>query len=147
MEKLESDYNIFDWWKKVFINNYANFSGRARRLEFWYFHLFNFILGCCVSAVTIPITVRISPGSSEIVSVFLAVFYLSLVIPSLAVIVRRLHDLNKSGANFFFYFIPLVGPIMMLVWMFTDGNRFTNNYGADSNNLYEEPEFDFEKTT
>ena len=44
MEKLESDYNMVDWWKKVVLKNYANFNGRARRAEYWYFALANFIV-------------------------------------------------------------------------------------------------------
>ena len=42
MEKLESDYNMIDWWKKAVLKNYANFNGRARRAEYWHFVLGNF---------------------------------------------------------------------------------------------------------
>jgi uncharacterized membrane protein YhaH (DUF805 family) len=69
---------------------------------------------------------------------------LGTIIPSLAVTVRRLHDLNKSGWYYFIGFIPLIGGIILLVWFFTDGNRFTNNYGNDPKNP-NDVEFDFEK--
>jgi uncharacterized membrane protein YhaH (DUF805 family) len=69
---------------------------------------------------------------------------LGSIIPGLAVTVRRLHDLNKSGWNYFIILIPLIGSIILLVWLFTDGDRFTNNYGEDSKNPTP-PEFDFEE--
>ncbi|RXK61888.1 DUF805 domain-containing protein [Lacibacter luteus] len=134
MEKHESNYNLFDWWKKVVFKNYANFNGRARRAEYWNFVLVNFI-------VYIPLYILFIGGmlnESEIVGSLgmgvLGIFALGMLIPSLAVLVRRLHDLNKSGWYFLMYFIPLVGPILMLVWLFTDGNRFVNNYGEDPKN-------------
>ncbi|MFY7840666.1 MAG: DUF805 domain-containing protein [Lacibacter sp.] len=134
MEKHESNYNLFDWWKKVVFKNYANFSGRARRAEYWNFVLVNFI-------IYIPLYILFIGGilnESEIVGSLglgvLGLFALGMVIPSLAVLVRRLHDLNKSGWYFLMYFIPLVGPILMLVWLFTDGDRFVNNYGEDPKN-------------
>ena len=72
----------------------------------------------------------------------LSLFALAMIIPSLAVLVRRLHDIGKSGWYFLMYLIPLVGPILMLVWLFTDGNRFVNNYGDDPKNPGE-PELEF----
>jgi uncharacterized membrane protein YhaH (DUF805 family) len=146
MDKLEADYNIIDWWKKVFFKNYANFSGRARRLEFWYFHLANVIIMICLAMVSGLGDETMGAGFSSVFEVVLIVFYLALIIPGLAVLVRRLHDLNKSGWNFLFYFIPIVGSIILLVWLFTDGDRFANIYGLDSKDTYEEPEFDFEQT-
>ncbi len=134
MEKHESNYNLFDWWKKVVFQNYANFSGRARRAEYWNFVLVNFI-------IYIPLYILFIGGilnESESVGFLgigvLGLFALAMLIPSLAVLVRRLHDLNKSGWYFLIYFIPIVGPILMLVWLFTDGNRFVNNYGEDPKN-------------
>lgn len=70
---------------------------------------------------------------------------LGTIVPSLAVAVRRLHDTNKSGWYYLIGLIPLVGPILLLVWFFTDGNRFTNNYGEDPKNP-SGPSFDFEQT-
>jgi uncharacterized membrane protein YhaH (DUF805 family) len=146
MDKLETDYNIIDWWKKAFLKNYANFSGRARRLEFWYFHLVNIIIMVCFGLITGVGEETLGEDVSIVFGAVLIIFYLSLIIPGLAVLARRLHDLNKSGWNFLFYFIPIAGPIILLVWLFTDGDRFTNNYGLDSKNPYEEePQFDFEQ--
>jgi uncharacterized membrane protein YhaH (DUF805 family) len=146
MNKLEADYNIIDWWKKVFLKNYANFNGRARRLEFWYFHLANVIVVICLAMLSGLGEETLGEDFTSVFEGILIIFYLSLIIPGLAVLVRRLHDLNKSGWNFLFYFIPIAGPIILLVWLFSDGDRFTNNYGLDSKDPYEEPEFDFEQT-
>ena len=70
-------------------------------------------------------------------------FYLSLIIPTLAVTVRRLHDTNKSGWYYFISLIPLIGGIILLVWLLSDGDRYANNYGDDPKNPGT-PSFDFE---
>lgn len=69
---------------------------------------------------------------------------LATLVPSLAVAVRRLHDINKSGWYYFIALIPLVGTILFLVWFFTDGDRFANKYGEDPKNPAG-PAFDFEQ--
>ncbi len=144
MEKHESSYNMVDWWKKVVLKNYANFTGRARRAEYWYFILGNFIL-------IIPFYVVGMLGSftesGVLTTLGLGVyglFILATIVPTLAVSVRRLHDINKSGWFYFIGLIPLIGSIIVLVWFFTDGDRFTNNYGTDPKNE-DEVEFDFER--
>ena len=145
MEKLESNYNMIDWWKKVIFKNYANFNGRARRAEYWYFALGNFLL-----MIPFYIIGMIGPSSQNSFLIILGFLVygcvlLFTIVPSLAVAVRRLHDINKSGWYYFIALIPVIGGIILLVWFFTDGNRFANNYGADPKNI-NEPEFDFEKT-
>ncbi|MEQ1797895.1 MAG: DUF805 domain-containing protein [Lacibacter sp.] len=134
MEKHESDYNMIDWWKKVLLKNYANFQGRARRSEYWYFVLFNII-------VIIPFYVigLIGAANDSIALTVLGfgvygIVALASLVPSLAVVVRRLHDTNRSGWYYFIGLIPLVGGILLLVWMFTEGDRFQNNYGDDPKN-------------
>jgi uncharacterized membrane protein YhaH (DUF805 family) len=146
MEKLESDYNMIDWWKKVVFKNYANFTGRARRAEYWYFVLGNFLL---IVPFYIIAIVGVSSDNSLLSTVGMIIYglvALGTIIPGLAAAVRRLHDLNKSGWYYFIGFIPIVGGIILLVWFFTDGNRFTNNYGTDPKNV-NDVEFDFEQPT
>ena len=144
MEKHESNYNMVDWWKKVVLKNYANFTGRARRAEYWYFALFNFLM-------MVPFYILAMVGMLNENTVFstlgMAVYgmmVLATLIPTLGVTVRRLHDINKSGWTYLFILIPLIGPILILVWLFTEGNRFINNYGSDPKNQ-DEVEFDFER--
>ncbi|MFT3935916.1 MAG: DUF805 domain-containing protein [Chitinophagaceae bacterium] len=144
MEKLESDYNMIDWWKKCIFKNYANFRGRARRSEFWYFALFNIILLVPLYMLIWFASVNQNLILSGIAGIMCFVFYLGLLIPYLAVAARRLHDQNKSGWNYLFVLIPFVGSIILLVFFCTDGDRFANNYGEDPKNNGV-LEFDFDK--
>ena len=144
MEKHESSYNLFDWWKKAVFQNYANFNGRARRSEYWYFILVNIILIVPLYIVSIIGVANDSTGLTVLGFSLCGLFVIGLIIPWLAVVVRRLHDLNKSGWNYFIRLIPIVGPIILLVWLCTDGDSFTNNYGDDPKNPGT-PEFDFEQ--
>ncbi len=125
--KNESEFSMIDWWKKVFLENYANFEGRARRSEYWYFVLFNFIIS--VSAWIISIILIFFGGF--LLWFFIPIFSLALIIPNLAVQVRRLHDTGKSGWYLLMVFIPLVGPIILLVFYCTEGDRGPNEYGPD----------------
>ncbi|MBX3256475.1 MAG: DUF805 domain-containing protein [Chitinophagaceae bacterium] len=144
MNEIQQKNNLFGWWKKVVFENYANFKGRARRAEYWNFTLANVIL-------LIPFYVLGIIGAAYNSSVMAGLGFLGYgvgalgtILPSLAVCVRRLHDLNKSGWYYFICLIPLVGPIILLVWLFTDGNRFVNEYGEDPKNPAG-PVFDFEQ--
>ena len=94
---------------------YATFEGRATRSEYWWFTLF----GTLVQATQLTDMVN---------EVFLLVFALGLVIPTIAVGVRRLHDIDKSGWFLLVGFIPLIGWIFLVVWMTQKGkepNRFS----------------------
>ena len=140
----EQNYNMIDWWKKVYLKNYAYFSGRARRAEFWYFTLASFLIYIIFAVLTAITGVAID--GSPLLAIVFAIFYLSLIILTLAVTVRRLHDINKSGWYYFISLIPLVGSIILLVWLFTDGDRLVNNYGDDPKNPGI-PKFDFENVS
>ena len=132
MEKLEKNYNIFDWWKKVFFKNYFNFSGRARRMEYWSYALVNFI-------ITLPFYVLhfIDIAKSDFQNPFSPYYFIIMLIslatllPSLGVFVRRMHDTNRSGWWFLIAFVPLIGAIVILVFLFTEGTKGVNNYGND----------------
>ncbi len=135
MEKHESEYNMIDWWKKVVLKNYANFQGRARRAEYWNFVLANFVIYILGNILLFSLAGAVgSAFISGVIGLIVLCFALGMFIPSLAVLVRRLHDINKSGWYILFYFIPFVGFILLLVWMFTEGDRFQNNYGDDPKN-------------
>lgn len=124
--KNESEFSMIDWWKKVFIENYANFEGRARRSEYWYFVLFNFII--TLSAYIVSILLIFFGGF--ILWFFIPIFSLATLIPSLAVQVRRLHDVNKSGWWLLIALIPF-GAIVLLIFYCTEGDRGSNQYGSD----------------
>lgn len=125
--KNESEFSMIDWWKKAFLENYANFEGRARRSEYWYFVLFNFII--TISAYIVSIILIFFGGF--LLWFFIPIFSLALIIPNLAVQVRRLHDTGKSGWSILFALIPLAGPIILLVFYCTEGDRGPNEYGPD----------------
>lgn len=99
---------------KSCFSNYVTFSGRASRSEFWWFQLFQ-LMAVSILALT-------GPG------IFLA---LATLLPAWAVGVRRLHDIDKSGWNILWYFIPVVGVILVLVWNTRRGTEGTNDYGDD----------------
>jgi uncharacterized membrane protein YhaH (DUF805 family) len=140
--KQTGNLNMFGWWKKVVFENYANFSGRARRSEYWYFTLANFIFYVAIY-IFIAAVVKLSEPS-VILGLINMLVALALFIPSLAVSVRRLHDIGKSGWHFLISLIPIIGSILILVWFFTEGNRGTNEYGEDPKNP-DGPVFEFEQ--
>ncbi len=118
----------FDIWKSVVTTKYAQFDGRARRAEFWWFSLVNVGI-----ALGLLIITAVLGSSNDTLSAIGGLVYfgyaIAMIVPSLAVIVRRLHDTNKSGATFLLFLIPLVGSIILLVFYLTDGDRTANKYG------------------
>jgi uncharacterized membrane protein YhaH (DUF805 family) len=111
------------YYLDVLKNKYADFNGRARRSEYWYYVLFNML---CIVAVVVVGTFLGTIGS--IISVLA---YLAILVPSIAVLVRRLHDVGKSGWFYFVAFIPLVGFIWLLVLLCTDSTPGSNEYGPN----------------
>jgi len=108
------------------MQKYADFSGRARRSEYWWFYLFTGLVG--VAAVTVlGVIALILDATWPLYLVDLVM--LTLLVPSLAVTVRRLHDTGRSGWWWFLGFVPLVGPIILIVWFATDGQPGPNQYG------------------
>ncbi len=118
----EENYGIVDWFKKC-LKNYVNFSGRARRKEYWYFVLAQFVL--TLIAMTLDYVVFDSP-----IVLFYMVVAFGLILPGLAVMVRRLHDTSRSGWWVFISFIPLVGSIILLVFLASDTKPESNQWGA-----------------
>ena len=110
------------------MKNYANFTGRARRTEYWVFYLFTTTLG--VFTILLDYLCGTSFGDSYTgwITILVGIpFY----IPGFAVFVRRLHDIGKSGFFFFLGFIPIVGPIILFVMLCTEGQVGENQYGPD----------------
>ena len=114
--------------QNVLMNNYANWDGRASRSEFWWFFLFWWILQFIALAIDITVLGYdfTDPAAIQMVGMIVG---LALFLPALCVIVRRLHDLGKSGLWFLIIFIPLLGIIVFLVFMATEGEQLPNQYG------------------
>ncbi|MGV1011119.1 MAG: DUF805 domain-containing protein [Flavobacterium sp.] len=119
---------MIDWYKKVVFENYANFNGRARRAEYWWFILANMILA--VVAMVIDNVAGITFGEIPYGPVYV-LYALAVFLPGLAVSVRRLHDVGKSGWFYFIALIPLVGAIWLLVLFCSEGEPGENQYGAN----------------
>ncbi|MFM7195361.1 MAG: DUF805 domain-containing protein [Bacteroidota bacterium] len=116
-----------NWYLKV-LNNYAVFTGRARRSEFWMFLLFNLIFAVVATILDNILGTTIDPLPYGLIYLL---YVLAVFIPGLAVTVRRLHDVGKSGWMYFIVLIPLVGAIWLLVLLATDSNPGENKYGAN----------------
>ena len=112
--------NGFDYFKMAF-TRYSDFTGRSRRSEYWYFVLFN-------ALVSLPLTALSLGAEIEIPSL---IWTLITFIPSLALSVRRLHDIGKSGWFLLIMFIPLIGLIILIVWACTDSQPGTNEWGPN----------------
>lgn len=116
-----------NYYLKV-LQNYATFSGRARRSEYWYFVLFNIIFA--VVAMILDNVLGIAMDGVGYGPIY-GLYVLALLIPGLAVGVRRLHDVGKSGWMFLIAFIPLIGAIWLLVLFCTDSQQGTNKWGEN----------------
>ncbi|MFB9990815.1 DUF805 domain-containing protein [Deinococcus oregonensis] len=124
---------------KVFRNNYANFSGRARRREYW---MFSLISGIISLVLQLPFQIQnvtqavsggeVNPNGLGLLSIFLAGIYgLAVFIPSLAVGIRRLHDTGRSGWWLLITLVPFVGSIVLLIFNVTDSQPGNNQWGAN----------------
>ena len=100
-------------------SQYATFSGRARR---WFFVLFNYVIGAAL---------RFLGRYMFLFSILSGLYSLAVLIPSLAVTWRRLHDIGKGGGWYFFILVPLVGWIFLLVWLCRDSQPGQNAYGPN----------------
>ncbi|MCD7904104.1 MAG: DUF805 domain-containing protein [Clostridiales bacterium] len=103
--------------------NYANFKGRDSRKQFWMFILFNFVISLIIQVVAALIL-----GDSA--AIIMSIYELIVLIPSIAIIVRRLHDINKSGFWIFINCVPLIGWIWYLILVCKKGDEGSNRYGS-----------------
>lgn len=117
-----------EWYLQVW-KKYAVFSGRARRKEFWYFVLFNLVIAIALTVFDNVAGLYISKDTG---TGFLSTIYsLAIIIPSLAVEVRRLHDTGRSGWWLLIAFIPLIGAIILLIYLAQDSQAGDNKYGPN----------------
>lgn len=124
---------MLEYVQKCF-RHYVDFSGRARRKEYWFFVLFEILVIFVLMNLLGVFIALDSMGGVILTSVLLVIFALAVLLPGLAVIVRRLHDIDKSGGWYFINFIPFVGFIWFLVLMCKAGTVGENRYGADPKN-------------
>jgi|TARA_B110000014_G_scaffold257462_1_gene242086 uncharacterized membrane protein YhaH (DUF805 family) len=120
-----------NWYTKV-LRNYADFNGRARRKEYWMFTLFNMIFSIVAMGLDNVLGIAmIETGYGPIYGLYT----LAMLVPSLAVAVRRLHDVDKSGWMLLLVFIPIIGAIWLFVLMVTDSKPGQNDYGENPKDI------------
>ena len=122
------------WYLKV-LKQYSDFSGRASREEYWMFALFNFIfliVPCFLMGLFIESDFE---EAAYILAILLGLYMLFIIIPSLAVTVRRLHDTGRSGWFYFICIVPYVGGIILFIFTVLESEQSTNEYGEVPNGL------------
>jgi len=115
-------------WFITAIKKYAVFSGRSRRSEYWYFILFYLIIYIALSFIDRATGTFDAKSGVGLVT---GIYALALLIPSLAVGVRRLHDTDRSGWWLLIAFIPLIGAVVLIVFFALDGTAGTNRFGPN----------------
>lgn len=118
-----------NWYLEV-LKKYAVFSGRARRKEYWMFVLFNII---------ILVVLWIVEGILGIPGILSTLYCLAVLIPSIAVSARRLHDTSRTGWWLLIGFIPLIGAVVLLIFMVQDSKPGENQYGTNPKSETAEP--------
>jgi len=116
-------------WAVLPLKRYTDFSGRSRRKEYWFF-----VLGVFIVAIVLSILEGIVGLSGMIGGAYgplTALFFLGIIVPSIAVQVRRFHDQDKSGWWVLIGLVPIVGGLVVLVFMFLEGTKGPNRFGPD----------------
>ncbi len=116
-----------NWYLEV-LKKYAVFTGRARRKEYWYFILFNIIISIILSAVD-GMTGSYNPQTG--MGLLGTIYILAILLPAVGVSIRRLHDTGRSGWWVLLSLIPLLGTIVLLVFMLQDSKPGSNQYGSN----------------
>lgn len=128
------------WYTDV-IRKYAVFNGRAARPEFWWFVLYNLIIAAVINLVAGIIVGR---SSGQVVG---DLYSLAVLLPSLGVGIRRLHDTNRTGWWYLLVFLPIIGWIVLIVFLAMASDPGSNNYGPNPQNPDPEPALHFDPQT
>ncbi len=131
------------WYMQV-MKKYASFRGRARRAEYWWFTLVNSII---IGALLVVGSASNSDGTggtlaniAGVASIIYVLYTLAVLLPSLAVTVRRLHDTDRTGLWLLVSLVPLVGPIVLLAFLVQEGNLRDNRYGPSPKETRDAPQ-------
>ncbi|MDE2729256.1 MAG: DUF805 domain-containing protein [Gemmatimonadota bacterium] len=117
------------WYIDV-LKKYAVFEGRARRKEYWMFFLFSVVIVTILTVIDEFMGLKFELGGEDL-GFLSTLYYLGIAIPYLAVIVRRLHDTDRSGWWILISLIPLIGGIILLVFTIIEGTKGENRFGPD----------------
>lgn len=119
-------------WYITAIKKYATFSGRSRRKEYWYFCLFNILISLALGFID-GLTGNFDPNTGY--GLLGGIYTLAVLLPGIAVTVRRLHDTDRSGWWIFIMLIPLIGVLILLYFMISDSKAEVNKYGGNPKEL------------
>lgn len=128
-----------NWFFDVIKNRYAKFNGRARRKEYWMFQLFYYIFLTLIYLIVAIGLLMNNTGKlpmlgfilTSIGSILLIIFAFGLIVPNLAVTIRRFHDIGKSGWWILVCAIPYIGPLVLLIFCCLDSQSGMNKYGPN----------------
>ncbi|MDG4773409.1 DUF805 domain-containing protein [Solwaraspora sp. WMMD792] len=110
------------------LTQYVGFSGRARRSEYWWFALFSLLVSIVTSILDTALGTNFEDSTNGVIGLLVS---LALLLPSLAVAVRRLHDTDRSGWWILIGLIPIIGWIVLLVFYVQNGTAGSNRFGPD----------------
>lgn len=119
---------MMEWYTKA-MKKYEDFGGRAQRAEYWYFGLVSSLI-----LVAFYIAQWVVAGGSFLGTFIVALgmaYSIAILVPSFAVLIRRLHDTNRSGWWMCIGFVPLIGSLVLLVFLVQDGDPGTNRFGPN----------------
>ncbi|MEL7208633.1 MAG: DUF805 domain-containing protein, partial [Actinomycetota bacterium] len=116
----EPAMDMIEYYKLVVLERYAKFDGRAGRAEYWWFFLANVIIGAIIQVLA---------QAADVIIILGFLYWLAILIPNIAVSIRRLHDTGKSGWLLLLFLVPLIGPIILLVFFVLEGDSAANQYG------------------
>lgn len=120
---------LLEIFKLTMTRNFANFSGRATRREYWMFRLASLLFLLSIYILGIFLIILIDPSMSIIMMGLSLLYSLALIIPGLGLYVRRLHDTGRSGWMILLGLIPFIGGWILLIFSLLDSQRGTNAYG------------------
>ena len=139
ISKSTANNSMIAAYKEMF-KNYANFKGRSRRRDYWYASLANFLIFMIAYAFFAPAILdmqntgeptTLSAMLMGVSSVAIVIYSIAIIIPGLALTVRRLHDTGKSGWFLFLGLIPYIGGIVLFVFMVSNSQTGENKYGPN----------------
>lgn len=126
--------------KKYFLDvlkyKYADFNGRARRSEYWFFTLFKWIIFFIIASIA-----SFGGENSLIDRVAFIIFvlvFIAFIVPTIAISIRRVHDSGKSGFLILLGIIPLIGPLILLIFYFLNSDPGPNKYGNNPHEIEDE---------
>lgn len=115
-------------WFLLALKKYATFRGRSQRSEYWYFFLFYLLIVLALAFLDVLLGTF---SEAEGIGLFSGLFVLAMLLPSLAVGVRRLHDIGRTGWWLLIAFVPIIGTLVLLVFAVQDSEPGTNAYGPN----------------